>query len=72
VLEALRDRLFDLSRRNRLVYFRATQRSLDLTEASVPLLLDARNIRPAPVHLAGAGDGGARQVLRQARSRSAR
>jgi hypothetical protein len=46
VLAALRDRLFDLSRRNRLLYFRPTQQSFDLTEASVPLLLDVRNIRP--------------------------
>ncbi len=46
VLETLRDRLFDLSRRNRLLYFRSTQQSLNLTEASVPLLLDSRNIKP--------------------------
>ena len=45
VLETLRDRLFDLSRRNRLLHFRSTQQSLNLTEASVPLLLDARNIQ---------------------------
>jgi predicted DNA-binding WGR domain protein len=41
----LRDRLFDISRRNRLVYFRSTLGSLNLTLASVPLLLDHRNIR---------------------------
>jgi hypothetical protein len=46
VLEALRDRLFDLSRRNRLVNFRHTGQTLNLTEASVPLMLDVRNIRP--------------------------
>jgi AAA domain-containing protein/uncharacterized protein DUF4011 len=46
VLETLRDRLFDLTRRNRLLHFRPTQQSLNLTEASVPLLLDARNVRP--------------------------
>lgn len=46
ILTALRDRLFDLSRRNKLIYFRATQQSLNLTESSVPLLLDSRNIRP--------------------------
>ena len=45
ILETLRDRLFDLTRRNRLLYFRSTQQSLNLTEASVPLLLDARNIQ---------------------------
>jgi hypothetical protein len=46
VLATLRDRLFDLSRRNRLIWFRPSAQSLNLTEASVPLLLDARNIRP--------------------------
>jgi hypothetical protein len=46
VLTTLRDRLFDLSRRNRLIWFRSSAQSLNLTEASVPLLLDARNIRP--------------------------
>ena len=45
VLTALRDRLFDLSRRNRLVNFRHTAQTLNLTEASVPLMLDVRNIR---------------------------
>ena len=45
VLVALRDRLFDLSRRNRLLYFRPMASTLDLTEASVPLLLDPRNVR---------------------------
>ncbi|MEI5673733.1 MULTISPECIES: AAA domain-containing protein [unclassified Nocardioides] len=46
VLTHLRDRLFDLTRRNPLLHFRATQRTLDLTEASVPLVLDVRSIRP--------------------------
>ena len=46
VLSALRDRLFDLSKRNRLLWFRASAQSLNLTEASVPLLMDTRNIRP--------------------------
>jgi len=45
VLVTLRDRLFDLSRRNRLLHFRPSRQSLDLTEASVPMLLDVRNIR---------------------------
>jgi hypothetical protein len=45
VLKALRDRLFDLSRRNRLVNFRHTAQTLNLTEVSVPLMLDVRNIR---------------------------
>ncbi len=37
VLRALRDRLFDLSRRNRLVNFRPTAQTLNLTEVSQPL-----------------------------------
>jgi hypothetical protein len=45
VLTKLRDRLFDLSRRNALMHFRSTMQSLNLTQASVPLLLDIRNIR---------------------------
>ncbi|WP_329004157.1 AAA domain-containing protein [Kribbella sp. NBC_00709] len=45
VLGALRDRLFDLSRRNRLINFRVTAQTLNLTEVSVPLMLDVRTIR---------------------------
>ena len=45
IQEHLRDRLFDLSRRNRLVHFRSSGQTLNLTLASVPLLLDYRNIR---------------------------
>ena len=41
----LRDRLFEISRRNRLIYFKPTLNTLNLTVASVPLLLDYRNIR---------------------------
>jgi hypothetical protein len=36
----LRDRLFDLSRRNRLLYFKPTQAHVNLTIASVPLVVD--------------------------------
>ncbi len=43
---ALRDRLFEINRRNRLVYFQPSQQSLNLTLGSVPLLLDVRNIGP--------------------------
>lgn len=42
----LRDRLFEISRRNRLIYFKPTQASLNLTNGSVPLVMDHRNIRP--------------------------
>lgn len=45
VQEHLRDRLFDLSRRNRLLYFRPTQSSVNLTVASVPLVVDLNSIR---------------------------
>ncbi len=42
----LRERLFEISRRNRLIHFKATLQTLNLTVASVPLVLDYRNIRP--------------------------
>lgn len=45
ILTRLRDRLFDVSRRNSLLHFRATLGTLNLTQASIPLLLDIRNIR---------------------------
>jgi hypothetical protein len=41
----LRDRLFEISRRNRLIHFKPTLQTLNLTVASVPLLLDYRNIQ---------------------------
>jgi predicted DNA-binding WGR domain protein len=41
----LRDRLFEISRRNRLIYFKPNQQTMNLTVASVPLLLDFRNIK---------------------------
>ncbi|HEY3001027.1 MAG TPA: DUF4011 domain-containing protein, partial [Kribbellaceae bacterium] len=68
VLTALRDRLFDLSRRNRLVHFRHTAQTLNLTEASVPLMLDVRNIRAEHLFtwnpaLAGKLAGGGTQAL---------
>lgn len=46
VLSHLRDRLFDLSRRNRLLYFRPTQASVNLTVASVPLVMRLESIKP--------------------------
>ncbi|MCX4164348.1 MULTISPECIES: AAA domain-containing protein [Paraburkholderia] len=45
VLTHLRDRLFDLSRRNRLLYFRPGAASVNLTVASVPLMLQIQSIR---------------------------
>ncbi len=40
----LRDRLFEVSRRNRLLYFKPSQQTLNMTVGSFPLMLDARNI----------------------------
>lgn len=45
VLSHLRDRLFDLSRRNRLIHFKPTQGSVNLTEASVPIVVHLESIR---------------------------
>jgi hypothetical protein len=44
ICDRLRGRLFDLSRRNRLLYFHPSGQSVDLTEVSVPLVLDVKNI----------------------------
>ncbi|MBS0660193.1 MAG: WGR domain-containing protein [Verrucomicrobia bacterium] len=46
ILGRLRDRLFEISRRNRLIYFKPSQQTVNLTIASVPLRLDHRSIRP--------------------------
>ena len=45
VLSALRERVFDVSRRNRSLYFKWSSSALSLTEASVPLLLDVNRIK---------------------------
>lgn len=49
VLAHLRDRLFDLSRRNRLLHFRPTNATVNLTVASVPLVLQVESIRPQDI-----------------------
>ncbi|WP_164103206.1 AAA domain-containing protein [Candidatus Laterigemmans baculatus] len=46
VLTKLRERLFEISRRNRLLHFQPTMQSINLTHASVPLSFDIKNIRP--------------------------
>ncbi len=46
VLSKLRERLFEISRRNRLLHFRPTMQTASLTQASVPLSFDIKNIRP--------------------------
>ncbi len=45
VLAHLRDRLFDLSRRNKLIHFRPTQSSVNMTEASMPIVMRLESIR---------------------------
>jgi predicted DNA-binding WGR domain protein len=45
VLSKLKERLFDISRRNNLLHFRPTLQSVNLTHSSIPLTLDVRNIR---------------------------
>lgn len=45
VLTKLRERLFDLTRRNRLLHFKANMQSVNLTQASVPLSFDVKNVR---------------------------
>ncbi len=51
ILTHLRNRLFEISRRNRLIHFKPTLQTLNLTLASVPLLLDHRNIQPSQLFL---------------------
>ncbi len=46
VLSKLQERLLDISRRNRLLHFRATMHTVNLTHASVPLSFDVEGIRP--------------------------
>jgi len=45
ILAKLQERLFEISRRNRLLHFRTTTNTVNLTQASVPLSFDVRNIR---------------------------
>ncbi|MEI7687369.1 MAG: DUF4011 domain-containing protein, partial [Planctomycetota bacterium] len=49
ILTCLRRRLFDVSRRNRLLHFRPTNQSINLTWASVPLAFDVQTIRPEQI-----------------------
>ena len=45
VLGKLKNRLFDVSRRNRLLQLQPTMQSINLTHASVPLSFNVENIR---------------------------
>lgn len=49
ILSCLQQRLFEISRRNRLLHFRATAQVVNLTWASVPLSFDVANIRPEQI-----------------------
>ncbi|MES2015396.1 MAG: AAA domain-containing protein [Pseudomonadota bacterium] len=54
VLAHLRDRLFDLSRRNRLLHFKPNASTVNLTVASVPLVLQAAAVRAEQICTWGA------------------
>ncbi|WP_088348388.1 MULTISPECIES: AAA domain-containing protein [Rhodomicrobium] len=45
--QKLRDRLFEINRRNRLIYFRETGATINLTVGSMPYLIDHKSIKPA-------------------------
>jgi len=46
ILNKLRNRLFDISRRNRLLYYKPNLRFVNLTVGSIPAVLHYRSIRP--------------------------
>ena len=46
ILNKLRNRLFDISRRNRLLYYKPNLRFVNLTVGSVPAVLHYQSIRP--------------------------
>lgn len=47
ILSRLRNRLFDISRRNRLLYYKPNARFVNLTVSSVPMVLHYQSINPA-------------------------
>jgi hypothetical protein len=49
VLATLQQRLFEISRRNRLLHFRQTMQTVNLTVASVPLSFNVDSIRPEEI-----------------------
>jgi hypothetical protein len=49
ILATLQQRLFEISRRNRLLHFRPTMQTVNLTLASVPLAFSAESIRPEEI-----------------------
>lgn len=46
IINKLRNRLFDTSRRNRLLYYKPNMRFVNLTVSSVPMVLHFQSIRP--------------------------
>jgi len=46
ILAKLQERLFEISRRNKLLHFSSTQQTVNLTQASVPLSCDLQHIKP--------------------------
>lgn len=46
ILNKLKSRLFDISRRNRLLYFKSSSKFLNLTVSSVPATLNYKSINP--------------------------
>lgn len=65
VQSVLQSRLFDVSKRNRLIYYRSTQQMLDLTMASVPTQLAVETVRPGDLFL---WDGPAGQQIASGRA----
>ncbi|MBX2800730.1 MAG: DUF4011 domain-containing protein [Myxococcales bacterium] len=61
----LQSRLFDISRRNRMIWFKATMQMLDLTVASVPTQLSVDTIAPGELFL---WDGPAGRALCKGKS----
>jgi superfamily I DNA and/or RNA helicase len=51
LLSKLKNRLFDISRRNRLLYFKTSNSFLNMTVASVPDVLDYKHINPDDLFL---------------------
>jgi predicted DNA-binding WGR domain protein len=49
ILGRLQQRLFEISRRNRLLHFRPTMQTVNLTLASVPLSFEIQSIRPEQI-----------------------
>ena len=45
ILSKLQERLFEINRRNRLLQFRATMQTVNLTQSSIPISFDVANIR---------------------------